>query len=72
MLLSFIRLICGEQDEEPPSLCRVTSGRIFNRISNGCSAWLRTMADVRHISDPLLSFRLRNHRSLLATNGQNH
>ncbi len=73
MLLNLIKLICGEQDEEPPSsLCGVTSVGIFNRIGNWCSSWLRTMADVRHISDPMLSSRFRNHLDLLATDGPNN
>ena len=72
-ILSEVQYIQGDLDEEPPSsLCCVTSVGIFNRISNGCSAWLRKMADVRYISDPMLSSRIRDNRSLLATDGQNN
>jgi hypothetical protein len=60
----------GNEDERPPSsIRRVATIGVCARLSEWCATWIRALANVRHISDPMLSSRFRNHLDVLDING---
>lgn len=59
-----------DYDEEPPScLCKSTTIRVHPSSSDRSIAWLRTMVNLQHLSNPCLASRLRNDNFILAPIG---
>ena len=58
-----------ENNEKPPpgttTLRKSLTARVCSSVNIRCASWLRTMADIQHLSNPDLASRLRNDLALL-------
>jgi hypothetical protein len=54
-------------NEKPPSItvCDSTPSGVRSGSDNRSPTWLGTLADVRHLSSPVLKFRLRHDLDVL-------